>query len=105
MFQNLDLLRSYRPKYVLILAGDHVYKMDYGRMLAHHIARDAVCTVARSAQELGWRTVGVCASPLPGPSGNVEYFLWLRAHTDRALSDEDLERAVHRAVTGARDDS
>jgi 23S rRNA (cytidine1920-2'-O)/16S rRNA (cytidine1409-2'-O)-methyltransferase len=34
--------------------------------------------VAQRAAELGWRTVDVTASPLPGPSGNVEYFLWLR---------------------------
>ena len=32
VFQNLDLLRRNGPKYVLILSGDHVYKMDYGRM-------------------------------------------------------------------------
>ncbi|MFW0787974.1 TlyA family RNA methyltransferase [Gordonia sp. CPCC 206044] len=39
---------------------------------------DAVLTVARSARDLGLSTCGVVASPLPGPSGNVEYFLWLR---------------------------
>src|SRR5690606_25495155 len=38
----------------------------------------AVCGVAATAAELGLRTVGAVASPLPGPSGNVEYFLWLR---------------------------
>ncbi|MGO8770385.1 MAG: TlyA family RNA methyltransferase [Mycobacterium sp.] len=59
----------------------------------------AVLTVARRAGELGWRTIDVTASPLPGPSGNVEYFLWLRAETDRGLSDEELEDAVHRAVS------
>jgi len=46
VYQNLDIIRAHKPEYVLVLAGDHVYKMDYGRMLAHHIARDAVCTVA-----------------------------------------------------------
>ncbi|HEX9065897.1 MAG TPA: TlyA family RNA methyltransferase [Streptosporangiaceae bacterium] len=39
---------------------------------------DAVAAVARSAAELGLGVCGVTASPLPGPSGNVEYFLWLR---------------------------
>ena len=39
----------------------------------------AVLAVARRAAELGWPAVGVVASPLPGPSGNVEYFLQLRA--------------------------
>jgi glucose-1-phosphate adenylyltransferase len=46
VFQNLDIIREHRPEYVLILAGDHVYKMDYGRMLAHHLARGADVTVA-----------------------------------------------------------
>ena len=39
---------------------------------------DAVCSVLTSAGELGLRVHGVVASPLPGPSGNVEYFVWLR---------------------------
>ncbi|MBO0840886.1 MAG: TlyA family RNA methyltransferase [Sciscionella sp.] len=39
---------------------------------------DAVDGVVRSAGELGWRLHGAVASPLPGPSGNVEYFVWLR---------------------------
>jgi 23S rRNA (cytidine1920-2'-O)/16S rRNA (cytidine1409-2'-O)-methyltransferase len=39
---------------------------------------ESVLAVARAAQELGWGTAGVARSPLPGPSGNVEFFLWLR---------------------------
>ena len=58
----------------------------------------SVLGVARRAEELGWHTVAVTASPLPGPSGNVEYFLWLRAQTDRGLVADELERAVHDAV-------
>ena len=46
MFQNLDILRGYKSEYVLILAGDHVYKMDYGEMLAFHCAHAADMTVA-----------------------------------------------------------
>jgi glucose-1-phosphate adenylyltransferase len=46
VFQNLDILRFYDPEYVLILAGDHVYKMDYGEMLAYHAANSADMTVA-----------------------------------------------------------
>ena len=46
VFQNLDMLRRQHPKYVLILSGDHVYKMDYGRMLAFHVAEQADMTVA-----------------------------------------------------------
>jgi 23S rRNA (cytidine1920-2'-O)/16S rRNA (cytidine1409-2'-O)-methyltransferase len=58
----------------------------------------SVLAVARGAGELGWHTVDVAASPLPGPSGNVEYFVWLRAQTDRALAGEELAAAVQRAV-------
>jgi glucose-1-phosphate adenylyltransferase len=46
VFQNLDILKANDPDYVLILAGDHVYKMDYGRMLAYHVSRQADMTVA-----------------------------------------------------------
>lgn len=59
---------------------------------------DAVLGVARRAEELNWHTVAVTASPLPGPSGNVEYFLRLRSRTDRPLLGESLERAVAEAV-------
>ncbi|HTT40544.1 MAG TPA: glucose-1-phosphate adenylyltransferase [Burkholderiales bacterium] len=45
VFQNLDILKSNDPDYVMILAGDHVYKMDYGRMLAYHVSRQADMTV------------------------------------------------------------
>lgn len=58
----------------------------------------AVRAVSQRAAELHWHTVGVVASPLPGPSGNVEYFLWLRADTDRALHGDDLDAAIRTAV-------
>ena len=45
VFQNLDILHSHRPKYILILAGDHIYKMDYANLIADHVARGARCTV------------------------------------------------------------
>jgi glucose-1-phosphate adenylyltransferase len=41
VYQNLDLLRRNPPTHVLVLAGDHVYKMDYGRMLTEHVSRGA----------------------------------------------------------------
>jgi len=64
---------------------------------------DAVLSVSRRAAALGWQTVGATASPLPGPSGNVEYFLRLRAQTDGALGgvalDGDaLDAEVRRAI-------
>jgi 23S rRNA (cytidine1920-2'-O)/16S rRNA (cytidine1409-2'-O)-methyltransferase len=59
---------------------------------------DAVLAVARRAAELRWHTVGVTASPLPGPSGNVEYFLRLRTTAESPLQGDRLEEAVHQAV-------
>jgi 23S rRNA (cytidine1920-2'-O)/16S rRNA (cytidine1409-2'-O)-methyltransferase len=55
--------------------------------------QDAVLTVARAAAELGWGTAGVVASPLPGPAGNVEFFLWLRRDAGPPQED-DVRRAV-----------
>ena len=46
VFQNLDILRDARPDFVLILAGDHVYKMDYGKLLGFHVESKADMTVA-----------------------------------------------------------
>jgi glucose-1-phosphate adenylyltransferase len=45
VYQNIDFIRSHEPSLVLVLAGDHVYKMDYGRMLAHHVRCGAKITV------------------------------------------------------------
>ncbi len=45
IFQNLDIIRSSKPEYIVILAGDHVYKMDYSLMLKDHVAHGAGCTV------------------------------------------------------------
>ncbi|MHB8253414.1 MAG: glucose-1-phosphate adenylyltransferase [Acidiferrobacter sp.] len=45
VYQNLDILRNHGPQYVLILAGDHVYKMDYGPMIAAHVKHKADLTV------------------------------------------------------------
>lgn len=45
VFQNLDILRGYKSEYMLILAGDHIYKQDYGEMLAFHSAHAADLTV------------------------------------------------------------
>jgi glucose-1-phosphate adenylyltransferase len=46
VFQNMDILRTYDPELVVILAGDHIYKMDYGEMLACHVRHQADMTVA-----------------------------------------------------------
>jgi len=46
VFQNIDLLSHERPKFVLVLAGDHVYRMDYQAMLRFHLAKGAEVTIA-----------------------------------------------------------
>jgi glucose-1-phosphate adenylyltransferase len=46
VFQNLHVLRRYAPEHILVVAGDHIYKMDYGRMLAFHAEHQADMTVA-----------------------------------------------------------
>jgi len=45
IYQNIDIIRAHDPEFVLILAGDHIYKMDYGTMLAAHVEADAEITV------------------------------------------------------------
>ena len=45
VYQNIDIIRSLGPKHVIVLAGDHVYKMDYGPMLAYHVAQQSDLTV------------------------------------------------------------
>ncbi len=45
VYQNLNIIRSHQPEFILILAGDHIYKMDYGPMLAEHFERQADMTV------------------------------------------------------------
>ena len=46
IFQNISFMERYNPDNVVILSGDHIYKMDYADMLAHHIKKKADCTIA-----------------------------------------------------------
>ena len=66
VFQNLDILRTSNPDYVLILAGDHVYKMDYAKLLAFHVDNKADMTVAclevPIAEASGFGVMGVDAN-------------------------------------------
>ena len=64
VFQNLDIIRTHQPRFVLILSGDHVYKMDYGAFLAFHAEKEADMTVscievplAEAAGQFGVMTV------------------------------------------------
>jgi 23S rRNA (cytidine1920-2'-O)/16S rRNA (cytidine1409-2'-O)-methyltransferase len=82
------------------------FEVGRGQVGSGGVVRDpalraqSVLAVARRAEELDWHTVGVTASPLPGPAGNVEYFLWLRSQTGRGLADDQLMEAVQAAVAG-----
>jgi 23S rRNA (cytidine1920-2'-O)/16S rRNA (cytidine1409-2'-O)-methyltransferase len=69
-----DLVPMVKPQFEV---GRH--RLGRGGVVREPALRaEAVLAVARTAQELGWGTAGVARSPLPGPSGNVEFFLWLR---------------------------
>lgn len=46
IYQNMNFIERYDPSYVLILSGDHIYKMDYEKMLAYHKEKGADCTIA-----------------------------------------------------------
>ena len=81
VYQNIDVMHSHRPKHVLVLAGDHIYKMDYGPMIAYHVEKGADITVGVvevpivEAREFGVLTVTewnrvtrfVEKSPTPDP--------------------------------------
>ncbi len=63
VYQNLDIIRTHAPEFILVLAGDHIYKMDYGPMLAQHVESKADVTVGsievprERAHEFGVLTV------------------------------------------------
>ncbi|MCZ2816394.1 TlyA family RNA methyltransferase [Modestobacter sp. VKM Ac-2984] len=86
---DADLLPMVKPQFEV---GRH--RLGSGGVVRDPDHRaDAVATVAAVAAELGWGTAGVVASPLPGPAGNVEFFLWLRR--DAPPPDQaDITRAV-----------
>ncbi len=63
VYQNIDIIRNHEPDYVLVLAGDHIYRMDYGAMVANHVEMGADMTVGcveadlESAKALGVMSV------------------------------------------------
>ena len=46
IYQNINFIEKYDPEYVVVLSGDHIYKMDYSKMLAYHKEKGAACTIA-----------------------------------------------------------
>ncbi|MET9363898.1 TlyA family RNA methyltransferase [Streptomyces sp. NPDC006632] len=93
------LVRCAAPDADLVLMVKPQFEIGKERLGSGGVVRspelraETVRTVAAQAAGLGLGVVGVTASPLPGPSGNVEYFLWLRAGAP-ALDPADVERAV-----------
>jgi 23S rRNA (cytidine1920-2'-O)/16S rRNA (cytidine1409-2'-O)-methyltransferase len=85
-----DLLPMVKPQFEV--GRERLGAGGVVRDLTHRAA--AVATVAQAATDLGWGTAGVVASPLPGPAGNVEFFLWLRRDApppDRAAIDRAVQ--------------
>jgi 23S rRNA (cytidine1920-2'-O)/16S rRNA (cytidine1409-2'-O)-methyltransferase len=86
---DADLLPMVKPQFEV--GRERLGAGGVVRDLGHRA--DAVLEVARSAASLGWGTAGVVASPLPGPAGNVEFFLWLRRDA-APPAEADVRRAV-----------
>ncbi|MFJ5216662.1 TlyA family RNA methyltransferase [Streptomyces sp. NPDC088354] len=93
------LVRCSAPDADLVLMVKPQFEVGKERLGSGGVVRssqlraEAVRQVAGQAAELGLGVLGVTASPLPGPSGNVEYFLWLRAGAPE-LDPADVDRAV-----------
>ena len=51
IFQNINYIDRYDPEYVVVLSGDHIYKMDYNKMLEYHKEKNAACTILKRRQD------------------------------------------------------
>ncbi|MFK4088808.1 TlyA family RNA methyltransferase [Kribbella sp. NPDC020789] len=95
------LLQVVKPDGELMLMVKPQFEVGKERLGKGGVVRDpelradAVRQVALKAQQLGWGIAGVAASPLPGPSGNVEYFLWIRRSAP-PLDETMLQDAIER---------
>lgn len=115
VYQNLDIIRMHDPDYVLILAGDHIYKMDYGAMIAEHVSRNADLTVGcievsveearafgvMSVDEEGWvkdfseKPEQPCA--IPGKPGRALASMGIYVFNTRFLYEQLIRDADHNA--------
>jgi glucose-1-phosphate adenylyltransferase len=90
IYQNLDILRMEEPRFVLVLAGDHVYKMDYGVMLAEHVEYGADVTVASIEVPVETASAfGVMRTDAEG---------WLREFTEKPANPEPMPGDPTRAL-------
>ena len=72
IFQNLEYIESYNPEYVLILGGDHIYKMDYQVMLDFHKSRNADVTIA--CMPVPWEEASRFGVVVADDKGNIKEF-------------------------------
>ena len=72
IYQNINFIKQYNPEYVLILSGDHIYRMDYNKMLEQHKATNAACTVATITVPMEEASrFGICNT---NPDGSIYEF-------------------------------
>ena len=72
IYQNINFIKQYSPEYVLILSGDHIYRMDYNKMLDQHKATGAACTVATITVPIEEASrFGICNT---NPDGSIYEF-------------------------------
>ena len=72
IYQNLPFIQQFNPDYVLILSGDHIYKMDYSDMLRHHMERDADVTIA--VRQVPWEEASRFGIMNTDANGNILEF-------------------------------
>jgi len=119
VYQNLDIMRTHEPKYVLILSGDHIYKMDYGNMMAMHVESKAdmtisclevpieeaagaygVLTVNKSGRIIEFNGKPAEPTPIPGQPGFClasmgNYFFNTEFLYEQLIKDADDPRSSH----------
>ena len=72
IYQNINFIERYDPEYVLILSGDHIYKMDYSKMLDFHKEKNADCTIAML--EVPWEEASRFGLMLINDDGSIKEF-------------------------------
>jgi len=118
VYQNLDLIRYHHPRHVLVLAGDHIYKMDYGPMIAWHVEKGADITIGVVQVSLaGARELGVLSvtdgnrvthfdekpdkpNPMPGDPekalGSMGIYVFNESMLERLLTEDAAdEKSAH----------
>jgi len=72
IYQNMHFIERYDPEYVLVLSGDHIYKMDYDKMLAYHKKQQAACTIAML--EVPWEEASRFGLMIVNEDGSIREF-------------------------------